>query len=465
MKFPSINPRVAVLTGSAIADRGLLGIATFVATVLLGRWAGPAELGLFSFFFPLVFVAIALEESLITAPYTVLAASHDREERRNYLGSVLTHSIILSATLAVFFCTAAVVVRAFGLTDFAAVTAILALVTPCVLLREFARRVVYADLRPTAAVLLSGGVSAMQLGLMAAFHAAGVLTAITAFIAMAVSSAVGGMTWLYLNRAAVQLPARNLHSAFQRNLRLGRWIAASQVGEVVRIHMFSWLLVIVIDETSAGVYAACAAVAALTVPIQIALSNLLLPQFASAANNEGVAAADRLVRQATIWITGAMLTLAIALLTVSQFVVPLIYGPAYVGTQLPLVLLILAQLAAAASLPAARALVAFRRTDLDFVCHLGGVVTNIAVGAPLVIWWGIPGAASAALLSAAVKAALCAYFYQREARARMAAANRILEAAASGVHRFDALSRTAGALRSPAPLLAAGAERWTEELP
>ena len=66
----------AMLTGAALADRGFIGVATLLATVLIGRWAGAEELGLFSLFFPAVILAIALEESLITAPYTYFAARH-----------------------------------------------------------------------------------------------------------------------------------------------------------------------------------------------------------------------------------------------------------------------------------------------------------------------------------------------------------------------------------------------------
>src|SRR5215208_6719718 len=89
---------IASRTGAAIAERALLGAATLLVTVLLGRWSGPSELGLFLIFFPLLFVAIALQESLITAPYTVYSADHDDPaRRRTYLGSVLNHTVILSA--------------------------------------------------------------------------------------------------------------------------------------------------------------------------------------------------------------------------------------------------------------------------------------------------------------------------------------------------------------------------------
>src|SRR5688500_14367911 len=128
-----------MLTAAAIADRGLLGVAMLVTTVLIGRWAGPEELGLFALFFPLAFAAIGLQESLITAPYTIFAAdSSSAEARRSYLGSVLLHTVLLSAASCLVLVGMAVLLEARGLNAYAAAAAVLAPVVPCVLLREFA---------------------------------------------------------------------------------------------------------------------------------------------------------------------------------------------------------------------------------------------------------------------------------------------------------------------------------------
>ena len=101
MHLLSFNRTTATRTGAAIFERALLGATTFLVTILLGRWGGPDELGLFIIFFPLLFIAIALQESLITAPYTVYIANRDDPaDRRAYLGGVLNHTVILCALAA-----------------------------------------------------------------------------------------------------------------------------------------------------------------------------------------------------------------------------------------------------------------------------------------------------------------------------------------------------------------------------
>jgi len=459
MKFPAINRSTAILTGSAIADRGFLGIAALLATVLLGRWAGPEELGVFALFAPIVFVAIALQESLITAPYTVYAMSCTPPERRVYLGSVLLHTAALSGIIAIALATASAVAHFAGLQPYVAVTAILAPVVPCVLLREFARRVVYVEFRPALAALISVGVGASQLLIMAALHGAGGLTAVTTFVAMGVSSVLGGVAWLLCNRHVIQFQAAATRVALARNWFLGRWVTIAQVSEVLRIHIFPWLLALAVDERGVGVFAACAAVAGLSGPFQIAISNLLVAQFAAADHKGGVAATDCLVWRATTWITAAMSTFTLALILVSGELVPWIYGAEYVGTQLPLVLLLVAHLVTALALPAARALFVLGRSDLDFACHAIGTVVTIVAGVPFVFWWGISGAAVASLLGSAIKAVVNLLLYHREVRRRSTA-----KLPGGMVTQSAAAIRRSTAARCAASLAAVGQfDAWTEE--
>ncbi|RIK85378.1 MAG: hypothetical protein DCC67_03950 [Planctomycetota bacterium] len=417
MNIPAFNKSTAALTAAAIADRGLLGVATLLTTVLIGRWAGPEELGLFSLFFPVAFAAIALQESLITAPYTVFAAEcAGAEDRRAYLGSVLVHTGALAAALGGVFAVAALALWLAGHPAYAAAAGVLAPVAPCVLLREFARRVVYADLNPQIAVAVSGGASVLQLIAMAALHAGGRLSAVSAFVAIGASSLLVGAAWTVLSGKRITVRRDLVKGHFSRNLHMGRWIAAAQVGDVVRIHMFPWLLALALDESSVGVYAACAAIAGLSGPLQIAISSILLPKFALVEARGGMGAADRLMWQATGWMVAAMALFTLAIGSVSGQVVPFLYGAAYLGAQTPLVLLLMAQLVIGVSMPAARALVALRRPDLDFITHMAGIGANLFLGAPLVLLQGVEGAAAAALIGAAVKAALTAAFYSRELR-------------------------------------------------
>jgi O-antigen/teichoic acid export membrane protein len=278
---------------------------------------------------------------------------------------------------------------------------------------------------------------------------------------MGVSSLLGGSLWLFANRRAIDFKPAGVKSAFARNWFISKWTTATQLGEVVRVQMFPWLLALALDERNVGIYAACAAIATLSGPLQIALSNLLLPQFAAAEDKGGVAAADHLMRQATAWITLVMAAFTLVMASLSAHLTPWIYGPEYAGTQWTLLLLLLAQLVAAAAMPAARALVALQRPDLDFACQASGIVLNLTAGLPLVITWGIPGAALSGLLAAAIKATLTAVFYTREVRRRLAASAGEELSLAAMADRAAPNARATRARRQP--VVAAASPSWSEE--
>jgi O-antigen/teichoic acid export membrane protein len=414
MKLKSFNPSAAKQTMMAVADRALLGAVTFLTSIILGRWGGPGELGLFAIFFSLVFLGLALQESLVIVPYSILApARTDTHERRRYLGGVLGDGLILGAFAATLLVLGGLAVGAYGLPKESTLCLVLAVATPCILLREFARRIVYTDLRPQAALQISATVSVLQLLFLGVCYVTGQLTAVSSIVAMGASSLIGGLWWLVTNLRTLELgdsPASR-RTRYVEHWRLGRWLLAGQAGDIVRINMLPWLLALVTDDVTVGIYAACSFVASLPTPLHVAISNMLVPQMAQLERRSGLAETDRLVRKATQWLTAAMVAYAAAVIAVSAHLVTWIYGDKFTNTQHPLIVLVLAWAVTGATLPAARALLIIKRADQSLWSQLAGIAVNLALGAPMVMAWGAAGAAYAALLGSLVKGGLGCWWY------------------------------------------------------
>jgi O-antigen/teichoic acid export membrane protein len=414
--------------------------------------------------FSLVCVAIALQESLITAPYTVYALDHPAgPARRRYLGGVLTHSNILGALVGLASGVAALVFFDRGDAEYAWASVALAVIVPGVLLREFARRIVYAEMKPEDAVAISGASGVAQLVLMVALGLAGRLTATTALLSMGVASLVGGGIWLYRRREAFQFRGAPIREPFVRNWTIGKWSFATQVGEIVRTQMFPWLIALVADRTTVGIFAACSAIAALPTPLHVAVSNLLIPQLVHAEKKGGSVAAHRLMWQATGWLASVMVAFCAVIMLLGDRSLSLFYGDKFVtlpGTGHALVVLALSQLLNGATLPSARALFALRGPDKAFASQMVGIVVNLGLGLPMVSRWGIVGAAYAALIGSMLKAVLGTWWYAqavREARRQEMLVPIVDEPAAS----------PRSPLHSPrlVPALAGVADSFAEESP
>jgi len=435
MKLPKINLSTTGSAIVAIADRGLLGAVTFLTSIFLGRWGGPGELGLFAIFFSLVFFALSLQESLVIAPYSVFAASQaDGAARRRYLGGVLHDSGLLGAVIAALFLAGATALWALGWPRAASISLILAFAAPCIVLREFARRIVYTDFKPQTALAISAVVSVLQLGLMGALHAGGRLTAATSFAAMGVSSLIGGGGWVLANRKLIEFGGGGDRHWYRDHWLMGKWLLAAQAGEIARINMLPWLLALATDEATVGIYAACSFVASLPTPLHVAVSNMLVPQLAHVERRSGLLEAGRLVRQATGWLTAIMVGYSAAVILVSDRLVPWIYGAEFTNTQHTLIVLVIAWAITGATLPAARALLVIDRASQTFWSQFAGIAVNLALGVPMVAVWGAPGAAYAALIGSALKGGLSSWWYVDGMR-------RLRNASGSAAPRQESLGR------------------------
>jgi O-antigen/teichoic acid export membrane protein len=390
-------------TVAAVADRVLLGAATFLTGVLVGRSGTPQEFGAYTLGMTIVFFAIAVQESLLAAPYTVHSREFADEAQRRYLGSVFVHLIILSATLAAALLAAAAVCYSDVSCTASDVLLTLGLVIPAVLVREFARRIDYADLHPRNALLLSGGVSALQLIMTFALFAAGRLHAASALAAVGVASSAGAAAWLFTYLKRMEFDARDVRPAFRKNVTLGGWIFATQLSEMARIQTLPWLLAAIVDTAAAGLYAACYAISSLASPLIMAVSNIVVPQIAYQFQDGGPAAVQRFVRRTTTWLTAALAGYALALAAMSGFIVQWVYGDRYSDTSHALVVMAAAQVLVALNLPASRALMVLKRADLAFWSQLAGVAPTAVLAPVLIYWYGPVGAAYALLVGAAVK--------------------------------------------------------------
>ncbi len=95
----ALVPRTAVLGGSlALVDQAIVSLVSFVSMAIIGRICGASELGIYALALSMVFLVVAVQDSLVSVPYTVFGNRLRERARRQYAGSVLVHFGFLTAT-------------------------------------------------------------------------------------------------------------------------------------------------------------------------------------------------------------------------------------------------------------------------------------------------------------------------------------------------------------------------------
>ena len=385
----------------AVLDQAVVSGTSFLTTVLVGRWCGAGELGVYALGFTLLVAWTCVQESLIALPYTIYRhrpptrQGDGTDEGAAYAGSVLAHQGLLSALACLMLAATAVVLSSeAAVSGLGTVTWVLAVVTPFALFREFGRRFAFAHLRIGAALVLDLSVAVLQLAGLICLAASGELSAATAYAAVGLACALTGAVWLYRARASFVIRWSDVRPAMRQSWSLGKWLFASQLTLSVQAYFIHWLLAWVVGATATGVYAACMTVVLFANPLFLGISNSLAPKAAKAFSDGGGAELWRVVFQTT-WLLGtAMAIFCAAVFLAGEHVLGLLYqGGQYAGHGHTVAILALAMLASALGMPASNGLAAMERPRLIFVSGLLPVGLSVLLVPFLVAEWGVIGAA------------------------------------------------------------------------
>ena len=281
----------------ALGDQAVVSGASFLTTVLIGRWSDASELGVYALATSILASLIAMQESLVSLPYAIQRhrTGGTASERA---GNALKHGVLLSLAAAAVLMTFAFIT---GFRDHGSqqptVLWALAAVLPFALLREFGRGFAFARLHMGEALALDMTVAALQLGALGWLHMAGPVSAVSALLAVGGASAAGALLWIILTRCNFSLHPGTTRSSMADILNLGKWLFAGRLAVQVQWYITYWLSVIVLGAAATGVYAACMSVVAISNPLISGLNNILTPRAVLAWKNDGAAG----LRRQAIW--------------------------------------------------------------------------------------------------------------------------------------------------------------------
>jgi O-antigen/teichoic acid export membrane protein len=378
----------------ALADQAVVSGASFLTTVVIGRWTFPSELGVYSIGISLLISSVAIQESLIAIPYTI-QRRRPLGTQAEHAGSSLAQSGLLSALGIVV-----LAVTAVGLSVrdaepvLVAMTWALATVLPFVLLREFGRRFAFAHLHTGQALMLDSAVAAIQLAGLWWLGSTGRLSSATACAALGAACASAAIVWLYLARGSFAMRRDLIRATMNQSWVIGKWLFAGQITVSVQERAAYWLLAVVVGTTATGVYAACMSIVLFANPLITGLGNILTPRAVLALQEGGGARLRRQVIRDSLLLGAAMALFCLVVLFAGDDVMRLLYpGEEYEGNGHTLTVLALALLGTAVGLPASNALGSIERPREVFWVGLFAAVLTAALVWWLVAGWGLLGAA------------------------------------------------------------------------
>jgi len=284
----------------SIMDQGFVSAASFLTTVCIGRYGGAEQLGFYSPSFLLMVTGIITLQTLVASPFVNLSANQPERVRANHAGGALVQAGII-ATLAMLVSVVIATCVQLGNSASAALAFwTLAGAIPFILLRDFLRRFVFAGM-PFREALCWWDVAgaSLQLSMIATLGLTGTLTAASAWMAIGVTNAVIGLSWLLYLRHRFRVSLRRLRPAMIRNWRFGRWVFAAQAVTMFRGQAIYFLLAAIAGVAMSGALAACESIVNITNPLIHGIVGVLEPTLARAYAKGGTIDLGRSIRVST----------------------------------------------------------------------------------------------------------------------------------------------------------------------
>lgn len=380
----------------AIMDQGLFAVSNFMLNVLLARWLGPAEYGVFGLAFALFLLLATAHTALATEPLLVFGSGRYRMRLATYVRTVMAGHWWLMRRAVVPFAGAGLLLWVVGESTLGKTLFTLALVAPLILFQWLLRRACYIESRPGVAAF-AGAQYLVTIGVgVFALRAAGWLSGSTGLLLMGVASMVSTAIILrYVRSLEDAHDERENAARFERAIRhehwrYGRWGIAAIALAWASTEVFYVLLSIIHGYGETGSLRAAMNVIAPAQQVFLALSTVALPVFVSSAR-EGVL--PRTVGLTTGLFVAAAVVFSATIYVFARPLVGFLYGDAYTDI-VPLVRIIAAvPLATAVARVASSVLHALEKPRDIYLGYLPGAVLALTVGIALTAYADTTGAA------------------------------------------------------------------------
>ncbi len=275
-------------------DQGFCSIATFLTGVLVARACGDnkGEYGLYVLGFTLLITLQIVQRCLVSVPFTVHSPHLKARDHATYFGSTLIHHLVISGVAAMVFVIAAAVVSGTGRTDgFARVLFALAVASVFVLLRDYTRYVLLAQLRVWASLLMGLAANFATVGMLLLAYRGGWLNAPVAYLILGGCSGLPAIIVLLSRRKHLSVVKNALFGHLKKNWRFGKWTLAATGASTIGIRAIPWLVLLWCGSSSVAVFGALMAVAGIIRPAILGVAAYMTPKLAHHVKSRGPASA------------------------------------------------------------------------------------------------------------------------------------------------------------------------------
>lgn len=399
----------AIRSGLSVGDQGFTSGSGFLLNVLLARWLSAEAYGAFAVAFAGFLFVAGFHNVLLLEPMSVMGPAAYVKRLPAYFASQFRVHVVLVGPLSILLLLAGAVMalRTFHSPLVGALIGS-GVALPLMLGQWVARRMCYIVQRPSAALIPSGLYFVFILGGLLGLRSLGVLNPFTAFLLVAMASAITSLLMLremgVLKTFLVGEGVPSWRQTLGENYIYGRWLIGTTILSNASSQAQTFLAAGFLGLGAAGILRAMQLPALVMTQIVIATTLLVLP---SISYEYGRGNLPRLRKKAAV--TSAVLTtLALCyvgvLLMLAAPAEHVLFGGKYASHAWLIPLLGLVPVFTGFTSGMSMALHTLRKSQFELLAYVVAAAVGLTSSVFFMKWWGVAGAAGSIALGSATLA-------------------------------------------------------------
>jgi O-antigen/teichoic acid export membrane protein len=311
----------------ALTDQSVISATNFLTNVMLARFMGLREFGIFALAWMAVLFVNSLQSALIVAPMTSIGPKQEEKDRPSYFGAVVFQELFLVSCCFVLVLIALKVSNNFfphiGLQKLALPLAVSAFAYQA---QDFLRRYFFVT-RQSRHALADDALSYLtQLPILFFLHRAGHLNSAIALWVMAGTSILGlAAGWFWVE--PISFDGEQIKTIARRHWKISRWLGASSLLQWTAGNLFVIAAPVYYGAAAAGVLKASQNLMGVTHVWFQGLDNVVPVETSRRLREGGVHSMLAYTRSVLVKWGGLTLVFAIVMAVAPGFWLRLIYGP------------------------------------------------------------------------------------------------------------------------------------------
>jgi len=311
----------------ALTDQAVVSATNFLTNVMLARFMGLREFGIFVLAWMSVLFVNSLQSALIISPMMSIGPKQEEKERPSYFGAVVFQEFVLvGACFVLVFVAVRVSSSFFRHADLQHLALPLAVSAFAYQMQDFVRRYFFATRQSRHAVANDALSYLPQLPILFLLHRAGHLNSAVALWVMAGTSIVGlAAGWFWMER--LEFHWEKIKTVSRRHWKVSRWLTGSALMTWTSSNFFVIAAPLYYGAAAAGVLKASQNLMGVTHVWFQGLDNVVPVETARRLRQGGVHSMLAYTRSILVKWGGLTLLFAIVVAVAPGFWLRLMYGP------------------------------------------------------------------------------------------------------------------------------------------